>query len=67
MTAFWMGSVAQAQHIAPPSCAVQRRRESGSYATVNEVGEPVASGGADMGYIATGSTNAVYDLVMGVP
>ena len=35
--------------------------------TLNEVGEPVASGGADMGYIATGSTNAVYDLVMGVP
>ena len=35
--------------------------------TLNEVGEPVASGGADMGYIATGTTNAVYDLVMGVP
>ena len=35
--------------------------------TLNETGEPVASGGADMGYIATGSTNEVYDLIMGVP
>ena len=35
--------------------------------TLNETAEPVASGGADMGYIATGSTNEVYDLIMGVP
>ena len=35
--------------------------------TLNEVGEPVGSAGAGSGYIATGTSDAVYDIVMDVP
>lgn len=35
--------------------------------TLNEVGEPVGSAGNGSGYVATGSSDAVYDMVMDVP
>jgi hypothetical protein len=35
--------------------------------TLNEVGEPVASAGNSTGYVATGTENATYDMVMGTP
>jgi hypothetical protein len=35
--------------------------------TLNEVGEPVASAGNSTGYVATGTTSATYNMIMGTP